>query len=908
MKPNFALSLSFEGIHLLRRAYLGWHHLGEVSLDTPDLASALSDLRAKALKFAPGGITTKLIIPDDQIKYLDLPTDERWTSDRTGFVRAALEDATPYDVSDLAYDWSVSGDRVQIAAVARDTLSEAESFAADHEFAPLSFVAQPSDGKFNGEPFFGETSVAARHLPAGESVERDMTRLHVIPVPEPAPDPAEETPPAPEVETSEPSTEAPADELPLPASGDAPSPPPEASDADDAEPVAAAVDADETRPLQDDKTSPATNEEPSPEASFSEIQSDLLDSFQPESAEDEEATDHDAESPPTADTKPDDQDAAASTTGFTSIRARRGAEEDTPLAPRLEGVSRLTSIAGVPAAPNADTDTEDRSPKDDTTADNRATPPLSAPMVAPLAADEEGKTPPSITASPANAAIAAPGAGAGAFFSVRRPGAKPTKPAAAKTAKAAAPATRRTGRRVSQTDDEKQRMTIFGAREQDVGGKPRFLGLILTAVLLLFLVLVAVWASIFLDDGLAGILGQDSETETAETTPIPDPDDPVAVATGNQPTTDRVVEAEIPEDAATPEPSTLSETPSTARPLALSPDEARTRYAATGIWQMSPTPPDAPGSERLSSFDTGGGGTDQPVARPDPSTLPQLAALQDMTPPTPLTPDSPDIQLDVEPETQAQEAPLVEATPDGALTPDGIRVFAGRPEVEPPRDMARTAPPEDEIAPETSEEAVAEAGVVDPALATPRPRVRPESVTQEAEAETDAETETADLTDSDAIAAAVASASTANLDAEAETETDTPEPGTFENPTEQAIEVSLTPSLRPAGFASTVEAAREAQASRAVSAEQSMSAALPSSASVSRSATEQNAINLRQVNLIGVYGGPSSRRALVRLSNGRYKKVKVGDRLDGGRVAAIGDSELRYVKRGQNVVLKMPRG
>jgi hypothetical protein len=58
---------------------------------------------------------------------------------------------------------------------------------------------------------------------------------------------------------------------------------------------------------------------------------------------------------------------------------------------------------------------------------------------------------------------------------------------------------------------------------------------------------------------------------------------------------------------------------------------------------------------------------------------------------------------------------------------------------------------------------------------------------------------------------------------------------------------------------------------------------------------------------MGVYGSPSNRRALVRLSNGRYKKLKVGDRLDGGRVSAIGDSELSYVKGNRSYVLRMPR-
>lgn len=87
-----------------------------------------------------------------------------------------------------------------------------------------------------------------------------------------------------------------------------------------------------------------------------------------------------------------------------------------------------------------------------------------------------------------------------------------------------------------------------------------------------------------------------------------------------------------------------------------------------------------------------------------------------------------------------------------------------------------------------------------------------------------------------------------------------------------------------------------------------MAPSIPSNTSVARAATEENAINLRRINLIGVYGQPSSRSALVRLSNGRYVKVSVGDRLDGGRVAAIGESQLRYVKGGRNMTLQMPRG
>jgi len=129
-----------------------------------------------------------------------------------------------------------------------------------------------------------------------------------------------------------------------------------------------------------------------------------------------------------------------------------------------------------------------------------------------------------------------------------------------------------------------------------------------------------------------------------------------------------------------------------------------------------------------------------------------------------------------------------------------------------------------------------------------------------------------------------------------------------------ATSQSRRPDTRPRNFDRIVKRAQRAApaatetrvAAAASVAPRSVAPAVPSKTSVARSATVKNAINLRKVNLIGVYGKPSSRRALVRLSNGRYQKVKVGDRIDGGRVAAISTSELRYTKGGRNVVLKMP--
>jgi hypothetical protein len=58
-------------------------------------------------------------------------------------------------------------------------------------------------------------------------------------------------------------------------------------------------------------------------------------------------------------------------------------------------------------------------------------------------------------------------------------------------------------------------------------------------------------------------------------------------------------------------------------------------------------------------------------------------------------------------------------------------------------------------------------------------------------------------------------------------------------------------------------------------------------------------------NLIGVYGEAPNRRALVRLPNGRFQKVNIGEQLDGGQVDAIEASALRYFKDGRIMVLDL---
>ena len=44
MKPNFALTLSLDGIGLLHRSETGWMSVSDIELNDPDLAGSLEDV------------------------------------------------------------------------------------------------------------------------------------------------------------------------------------------------------------------------------------------------------------------------------------------------------------------------------------------------------------------------------------------------------------------------------------------------------------------------------------------------------------------------------------------------------------------------------------------------------------------------------------------------------------------------------------------------------------------------------------------------------------------------------------------------------------------------------------------------------------------------------------------------
>jgi hypothetical protein len=437
--------------------------------------------------------------------------------------------------------------------------------------------------------------------------------------------------------------------------------------------------------------------------------------------------------------------------------------------------------------------------------------------------------------------------------------------------------------------DERERMTIFGARtEPQIGGKPRYLGLMLTSALLIFLLAVAAWASVFLDDGISRFF--DRETDTPSIARLPDvelqPLDGSVTAPPSEDESNLQMAALDIGDTPTLSDDGLSDL--LPPPAALTPEEADARYAATGIWQRSP---EAPAPPKLTTLDDlYVASIDGSVQQFDAFALPSADALRnDRTYLSQPNPAPPGTQFTLD------DRGLVIATPEGAVNPDGVRVFAGLPPVVPP---VRPEPPAVEPSAEAEAEPETDPTGVSPELAGIRPVLRPEGLIEGNERAQLAGRTRAEL------AALRPAARPETL--KAEEEEAQPEATKF------AVAQSVAPVNRPRNFGRIVERAREAQATQvtqvAAVAPRTVQPRIPSSANVARQATVSNAINLRRINLIGVYGKPSSRRALVRLSNGRYQKVQVGDRLDGGRVAAIGDNQLRYSKNGRNVVLDMPDG
>ena len=91
-----------------------------------------------------------------------------------------------------------------------------------------------------------------------------------------------------------------------------------------------------------------------------------------------------------------------------------------------------------------------------------------------------------------------------------------------------------------------------------------------------------------------------------------------------------------------------------------------------------------------------------------------------------------------------------------------------------------------------------------------------------------------------------------------------------------------------------------------ITAKATKSPSIPENASVGYNSTKRNFIDLDRTNLIGIVGKSSNPSALLRLSNGKIVKLKVGQWFEGWRVFAI-DRDKIHVENGfKQEILRMP--
>lgn len=407
---------------------------------------------------------------------------------------------------------------------------------------------------------------------------------------------------------------------------------------------------------------------------------------------------------------------------------------------------------------------------------------------------------------------------------------------------------------------EAEALTVFGARGKE-GRRGLTPGLILTIALLVLIGGGAFWSAFFMFE--RSTAPAPNAQQSAETPTSPAPDDAIALlpeAGPSEPPLSTTTPRQPDRGAMEPVPDMVGDTPpqtgtspeddtdtgvAAGRPTQ---EEAVEIHARTGAWPRAPDVPEAPGPSNLNGIYIAG--TDPVIRGHDVAPLPDPAKLTQTAPARPMPPPPPGVVFELD------ERGLVTPTPEGTLSPSGNMIYSGRPPVVPPprpdTDAGLAPEPQQATDPERTR------------LAAFRPRPRPQ------------------------IPETVQERTQADPQAEAD---------------ETALAESLLPASRPEGFAAAVEdAVAAAQAPATIQPD------IPTSASVARRATVESVINLGEMNLIGVYGPSSERRALVRLSSGRYLKVQVGDRLDGGRVAAISENALRYVKNGRNIVMEMPEG
>ena len=118
-----------------------------------------------------------------------------------------------------------------------------------------------------------------------------------------------------------------------------------------------------------------------------------------------------------------------------------------------------------------------------------------------------------------------------------------------------------------------------------------------------------------------------------------------------------------------------------------------------------------------------------------------------------------------------------------------------------------------------------------------------------------------------------------------------------------ALVFSKNPKERPNSF-KNLKIIKPSQIK--INAKATRAPSIPKKASVGYNSTKRNFIDLDRTNLIGIFGKSSNPSALLRLSNGKIIKLKVGQWFEGWRVFAI-DKDKIHVENGfKQEILRMP--
>lgn len=930
MTSKIAISLSHDGISVLSRSRGGWDVVGSVELDHPRLDRRLRKLRDTAREAAGGSAASLLIIPNSEILYTHVTAPGPDDAARAAQIRQGLDGLTPYPVDELVFTWHAEGDLAAVSVVARETLDEAEAFAATHELGAVGFAAFPEDPGFGNEVYLAPTRAAPAALPdtpapapgagrdgAGSDVSGGAAQGA-------AQGAARAEAPAPDASA------APAKKAPAPKPG-----------ADTGGKTVART---------------AAQREPAPAFASRRAPSSTSAPKLPEPATAGAAAPAPAPPPP----------APPPPAAAPAAKAAKEAFSVQSLKDRVKGVtSNLLGgrKSGDPAAQVKSSDRLGRRAREILSKTGQ-TPDAAPPHPAPGAA----------TAATLRARIGAVAA-RGKSIPVTPKPAAPSDPDALKKALAApvqnhasrAPAARAPAAGAS---SEAEKLTIFGARGNTTASEGfGRRGLLLTGGLLLVLAAVAVWAFYFTTDQSA------PPADAALLDPVVEtPADPVApdaeAAPEAAPLTVPDPVAPDTDTAALPQPDELLPLDDQAAI-----DDTLAAIDSDVAVALEPATDTPVGPPPLGADDSGDVRAE--TAAPTDSGADPVV-LSELTPPSAVASDLPTLPASPAPFGTETLPGVASAGPGAEPTPE---VIEGTPPSAPPVRPAGLGGQEDAAleadAPgaEDGDTAIAEtdatpgpdvvaAGDVVPfSIADARfAAVRPEPRSATAAPQTPADAQQADAqqadaaaVDADAIAAAIspgaidpaASAAdggddTAAADASraapaggialaalqpdlrpearpevvpavAATAVIAPAdiPG-LDSAEPMAVAASLQPGARPADFADRVaeiraamRAAAPAQPTAASAPMPSATPTIPSSASVARAATQARAINTREINLLGVSGPSSNRTALVRLPNGSVERVRVGDQLDRGQVTAIGEDELVYVRRSRTIRLRI---